>query len=613
MPRGKHGRAAAKRRGAATTDRLDGLARDLLVAADRAAEARSQAAAVHEATERLHELERRRDAAVAEEFRRLRGVLDDLEEAVLTEEEFRDRIVEAWSEFSEMMLSSYGGRRLDALEHLLADTSLDRRRSTIRLGVHKPGLSPEGVRALQKARGLRSKSDEAPSGPKYESNPPTDWLIRQVQVHSRQRPIRNDRGLVGAWWIANAAEFNWDDELTGFGAVVPEDVADWLRAGPARAPYADEIANGTFATAGQVASTGRWPNPHVPAPLFSRPSDAAALRWWYWVMAETEEIGSDLAEDPDRVPTMGPFDTPPISSEGEMWREAANMLATATLFWLPPGQSASYLASRPLEVADRDDIRLPFQRALIVPAEPLVLDPLPGARLTDEETRKVVDAALDVRQAATRMSTTLADIETGRQLQLGCILRACGTRIEAVLLEADSSGRPGPRMLWCLAVPTPDGSAVFSRVVVPAWRERAVWGEPLDQLAAVAAWGDWVEPPLASVLPPPDRATHRGKPNAPTPPQWLRVLDVRRTEGHGTAEPTGRRVAPHVRRGHWRRQHFGPGGNQVKRVRISPTVVNAGRGPLAPAIYRLPSPPAPAVDGEAASKATNATEAAPSV
>src|SRR4051794_12033515 len=57
-------------------------------------------------------------------------------------------------------------------------------------------------------------------------------------------------------------------------------------------------------------------------------------------------------------------------------------------------------------------------------------------------------------------------------------------------------------------------------------------------------------------------------------------------------DPTSRtgRVRPHRRRGHWRRQHHGPGNQLLKWVRIAPTIVNAHAGPLSPQIYRLPRP-----------------------
>lgn len=55
-----------------------------------------------------------------------------------------------------------------------------------------------------------------------------------------------------------------------------------------------------------------------------------------------------------------------------------------------------------------------------------------------------------------------------------------------------------------------------------------------------------------------------------------RERDMAKAEGPG--EPTGRHVAPHLRRGHPRDQHFGPNRAFVKRVWIEPVFVNADKG-----------------------------------
>jgi hypothetical protein len=68
------------------------------------------------------------------------------------------------------------------------------------------------------------------------------------------------------------------------------------------------------------------------------------------------------------------------------------------------------------------------------------------------------------------------------------------------------------------------------------------------------------------------------------------VLNVKRTSGDRATgnDGPGRTVAPHVRRGHWRRQYYGPGRQLVKRIRIAPVLVNAVRSGIAPRVYRLP-------------------------
>ena len=74
----------------------------------------------------------------------------------------------------------------------------------------------------------------------------------------------------------------------------------------------------------------------------------------------------------------------------------------------------------------------------------------------------------------------------------------------------------------------------------------------------------------------------------------VHVLNVARTVGHArSAEPTGKTVAPHVRRGHWRRQRYGEGNAQVRRIRIAPLLVNAHLGDMAERVYRLPAEAGP--------------------
>lgn len=49
-----------------------------------------------------------------------------------------------------------------------------------------------------------------------------------------------------------------------------------------------------------------------------------------------------------------------------------------------------------------------------------------------------------------------------------------------------------------------------------------------------------------------------------------------------SASASGKSIAPHWRRGHWRKQHYGPAKSLIKRIRIAPTIINAGKGDLAP-------------------------------
>ena len=60
--------------------------------------------------------------------------------------------------------------------------------------------------------------------------------------------------------------------------------------------------------------------------------------------------------------------------------------------------------------------------------------------------------------------------------------------------------------------------------------------------------------------------------------KFTHEITVRRpTVNYGGGEPTGRTVAPHWVRGHWKRQHYGAGNSETKRILIKPYLVHAGR------------------------------------
>ena len=71
---------------------------------------------------------------------------------------------------------------------------------------------------------------------------------------------------------------------------------------------------------------------------------------------------------------------------------------------------------------------------------------------------------------------------------------------------------------------------------------------------------------------------------------------ARTNRSASTGESTGKTVAPHVRRGHWRRQRYGERNTQIRRIRIAPLLVNAHRGDVANQVYRLPTVAADLID-----------------
>ncbi len=86
-----------------------------------------------------------------------------------------------------------------------------------------------------------------------------------------------------------------------------------------------------------------------------------------------------------------------------------------------------------------------------------------------------------------------------------------------------------------------------------------------------------------------DAVVQAGKPSVPGRHQSRqRRGDLpKREDAPGRRGRACSHVSPHIRRAHWRRQRFGPGLGESKRIRIAPVLVNAHRGDIAPRVYRL--------------------------
>jgi hypothetical protein len=174
-----------------------------------------------------------------------------------------------------------------------------------------------------------------------------------------------------------------------------------------------------------------------------------------------------------------------------------------------------------------------------------------------------------------------------------------GAHIEAVLLLADAHGHLDDLFAWCVAVPSSAAGGVLGRWVIPASRQHSSYANLVANAAAVAAWADWHRPGQSRTVDEQGADSAGGEAGGSRqkrPEDSVHVLNVTATTPAeprllAKGEPTGRTTAPHRRRGHWRRQHYGPGRTQTRRIRIAPVMVNAGRlGADRPQIYRLPTP-----------------------
>lgn len=329
--------------------------------------------------------------------------------------------------------------------------------------------------------------------------------------------------------------------------------------------------NVTMATRSQIRSMVAGSSP------YPSPADAASLQAWYAVSA--------------------------IGAWGRLRSVATGRIAVAAAaavpFWLPPGHTIAYLDSEPLSGEDVEDMRMPFAQVLVTFAEPARLPAIDTGALRGDPRMKWVDHIVASGDGLPDTRDMMIAGTNNFQSELPALWDAIagrGAHVEAVLLLADAHGRLDDLFGWCLAIPSDTAGSVLGRWVIPASRNATSYANLVANAAAVAAWADWHRPGHARGEVEHDAIASSGKPHGKRSEDTVHVLNVTATtpaEQQPTVkgEPTGRTTAPHRRRGHWRRQHFGPGRTQTRRVRIAPVMVNAGRlGSDRPQIYRLPTP-----------------------
>lgn len=311
---------------------------------------------------------------------------------------------------------------------------------------------------------------------------------------------------------------------------------------------------------------------------YPAPADAAALQAWYAVSA------------------MGAWGRNRTVAHGRI----AVAAAAAVPFWLPPGHTIAYLDSEPLSGEDIEDMRIPFAQVLVTFAEPARLPSIDSGVLHDDPRMRWIDhlAGSNTGLPDSRdMMIASTDNFQSPIPTLWDAIAARGAHVEAVLLLADAHGRLDDLFGWCVAVPSDTAGASLGRWVIPASRNTTSYANLIANAAAVAAWADWHRPGHTRLPDEQEAIAEPGNGRAQKrPADTVHVLNVTATtpndeQRSAKGEPTGRTTAPHRRRGHWRRQHFGPGRAQTRRVRIAPVMVNAGRlGADRPQIYRLPTP-----------------------
>ncbi|MFB9178569.1 hypothetical protein ACFFX1_10550 [Dactylosporangium sucinum] len=625
------------------TAQIEQAQRDLAAERARRVQAEADAAEVASLRDLLARRQAERDHATEAERVRLAGEVDLLADAVARIEPLDKRLGTAWEALLRRVEATLGGSALENAEALMA---LIGRPGAVITDIDRGDHDVDAVVAIQAAR--RQRRATARSAPRSQQH---DWmapLLRQPwrstieRLGHAEEAAHTEAGRAG---LHDARVVAARVAATTVGAIDLDAVhawhpLPWLAEGDAGHPVAAALGHeparepgstmpgvppagdgpltaalaatrrASLAAEGAAAFTGRLRDdlarnaaisraggrmqaPWSPRPHFPHPGDALDLRHLYGLAAlgawsrHADGTGGPAVVGQQAVAAVG--------------------LNTAGLFWLPPGQTSAFVAGTPLPDEDLAEIRLPYPQVLLCCSDPIVVPPAePGsaASLT------TLDARL-LELTRTTRPVSLADIHpspAGTPVTLWEAISARGALVEAVLLLGDSLGHLDDLFAWCLAVPSATGG-MLGRYVVPARRSTTRWAAEVGNLAAVAAWADWHEPDRELRLP--DAGNRAGWERLGTASDFrrlaryggagaVRVLNVKRTTVSDPADGgTGRTLAPHARRGHWRRQHHGPGGALVKRVRVAPTLVNAGRVAMAPRVYRLPEPdtgtPAPPV------------------
>jgi hypothetical protein len=292
---------------------------------------------------------------------------------------------------------------------------------------------------------------------------------------------------------------------------------------------------------------------------------------------------------------------------GNAYGETAVGLTAAATYWLPAGQTASFAESDPLDETDRAELILPFPQVFLAFAEPLALEAIDTTSPEDSKAWQLMseiahDASRDNRDLMSVIQAHLRSPHdnTWSAPLLEEAIAQLGAQVEGLLLLADSFGRPEDLFAWCISIPGLYGSTL-GRFVVPASRTSTAYRDAVDNLTAVVAWAQWHEPDDDTAAPfgisPVDLdelvAAKDFRRNGRRSGAGVRVVDVGATHRAASTTPTSSEgtsdfhVSPHIRRGHWRRQRYGTGREQIKRIRIAPVLVNAHRGDVAPRVYRL--------------------------
>lgn len=623
MARGKKAAGAARRRLAQDAALVASLIGEIRREEELLAAARESAALVEELDARTRAASQRRDRSIAPEITRLSAEIALWEQIRSEAQPLLNRAKDLNNRWLTATCEFFGGGVV-GFEAAVGVLGFDARVNNE--GLRTKNLSPEAVAAIERARGIshRPFDEDYPLGLGLGPMIPS-FLTDDVQA----------LGITTATKISEVPDEHGDVFLAAFDRVFdavtkspvsrhPGTLALW-RPSPIghRMPASLEAQLGVPAAPLREAITvppDTIPEPSAALSLAVRQRIAATvppdvlvksweadLRWASSLGSRFKRYESSLARRP-RV--ARPIDAALLRSHyflagiGQMLREGVDAtpgLAEVTVgcgaaspHWLPPGQTVAFMDGDPMPEESRDDLRLPFPQVFVAFSDPLRIPGLDGA------PRPALDGLLSKvpRDLANdpRTDITLRDFVPAYGT-LPEIIDYHGAWVEGLVLLSDSLGRPLDTVGWCIAV-VPNPGVTIARMLVPASREACLIPGVIDSVEAILSWAGWDAPDTAAVPVTPSADLIRAILDDPkvdrdsyrTDLGRVHVLNVRRTHmGSGDGDGTGASVAPHLRRGHWRRQRVGVGRAEVRWVRVAATAVNAGKGALTPQVYRLPS------------------------
>lgn len=319
------------------------------------------------------------------------------------------------------------------------------------------------------------------------------------------------------------------------------------------------------------------------------PGDVAALRSLH-VLAMHIGLGEII-----EVARNGPVDeTVRLVAEAKL--PTLSALSDAEPFWLPAYVAETLLVSVPPDDQLIDALRLPYASQLVFFGAPLRVEP-GSAWLAGDRQRLVTPEFEAFARALGEANPAIDELHHKPSRWIDEATKH-GVVVSGLVLFADETGHLEDPFLVLMGVRNDEGLGFDLRV---GSRRGSALAPAIENAAAMLAWGAWRMPDEKERFTGDERAardTTRGGHFRRVGQQGelfgVRTLDVERTnERARDATKSDRSVAPHLRRGHWRRVRCGPRTDWHYEGRWIPPTFVAGKADPDPRerVYRLADPP----------------------